>query len=314
MSLLTRNELILAKTETTYNTDSVPTAALNAVQVANPSWATEGLRMNERNTIHGTIGTRQHIYGGNLKTVSFDIELKGSGAAGTAPEFGPLIEACGFAETVVASTSVTYDPTSPTAASPHDSITIYYFQDGLRHVITGCRGTMTGVIETGNMAMLSFTFTGHSGAPTDVALPTPTLDATEPVAVRNASFTVDGYAACVNNLSFDVGSSLILPSCMNDADGYGEVSINGRDVMGTFDPEMTLVATQDFYGKFVAGTKMALTTGVLGTTAGNQVQLDMAQTYYRDIAPGDKDGIRTYEIPYGAVETTGDDEMSLIFT
>lgn len=312
MSLLTRNEVILAKEEVTYNTDPTPVAATDAVQVANPSWATEGLRMNERNTIHGTLGMRQYIYGGNLKTVTFDVEVKGSGTAGTAPEFGPLLKACGFTETIVASTSVTYDPSS--TRTDHKSLTIYYFQDGLRHAITGCRGSLTGVIETGNMAMFSFTFTGHGGAPTDVALPTPTLDATEPVAVKGAAFTIDGYAACVNNLSFDIGSSLVLPSCMNDADGYGEVFINGRDVNGTFDPEMELVATEDFYGNFVAGTKMAMTTGVIGATAGNRFQVDMDQVYYRDIAPGDKDGIRTYEIPYGAVETAGDDEISIIFT
>lgn len=312
MTLLVQNEVLLAKEEVTYNTDPTPTAATDAVLVANPSWAHEGLRMNERNTIHGTQAMRQHIFGGTLKSISFDVELKGSGTEGTAPEFGPLFKACGFTETIVASTSVTYDPSSTPA--DQKSITIYYFQDGLRNVLTGCRGSVTFSLETGAMAMASFTFTGHSGAPTDVALPSPTLDTTEPLAIKGASFSIDSFAACVNSLSIDMGISVITPACMNDSDGFGEITIGSRDCNGSFDPEAELVADEAFYTNFQNGTKMAMTTGVIGATAGNRVQIDLDQVYYRDIAPGDRDGIRTYEIPYGAVETSGDDEFSLIFT
>lgn len=310
--LLTSREVVLAKEEVTYNTDPTPTAAANAVLVANPSWSHEGLRMNERSTIHGTQAMRQHVFGGTLKTISFDVELKGSGAAGTAPEFGVLLKGCGFTETVAPATSVTYDPSS--TETDQKSLTIYYYQDGLLHKITGARGTVTGNLETGAVGVLSFTFTGHSVAPTDVALVTPTLDATEPTAIKGASFSIDSFAACVNSLSFDMGINVIMPACMNDSDGYGEITIGARDCNGSFDPAAELVASEDFYGNFLSGSKMPMTTGVIGGTAGNRYQLDMDQVYYRDISPGDRDGIRTYEIPFGAVETSGDDEISLIFT
>lgn len=311
-TLLRSREAILAKEETSYGVDALPVAANDAVLVANPSWAHEGLRMNERNTIHGTQAMRQHIFGGTLKTISFDVELKGSGTAGTAPEFGPLLKGCGFAETVAPATSVAYDPSS--TLTDQKSLTIYYYQDGLLHILLGCRGTVTGNLETGNMGMLSFTFTGHSSAPTDVALITPTLDATEPVAIKNASFSIDAFAACVNSLAFDMAITVITPACMNDSDGYGEIVIGERDCNGSIDPNAELVADEDFYGNFLSGAKMALTTGVIGSVAGNRYQIDMDQVYYRDAAPGDRDGILTYELPFGAVETTGDDEISIIFT
>lgn len=308
----TSREVLLAKVESTYNVDPTPTAVADAILVGNASWGHEGLRMNERNTIHGTLAKRQSLYGGTLKTISFDVELKGSGAAGTAPEFGVLFKGCGFTETVVASTSVTYDPSSDEA--DHESLTFYYYQDGLLHVITGARGTFSVNLETGAIPVVSFVFTGHTTTPSDVALPTPTLDATEPFAIKGASFSIDSYAACINSLAFDMGISVITPSCMNDSDGFGEVTIGSRDCNGSIDPEAELTATEDFYGNFVSGKKMALTTGVIGSTAGNRFQIDMDQVYYRDASPGDRDGIRTFELPFGAVETSGDDEVSIIFT
>ncbi|MCK7495178.1 MAG: hypothetical protein MZW92_31855 [Comamonadaceae bacterium] len=55
--------------------------------------------------------------------LTFDVEIKGSGAAGTAPELGVLLKGCGFGETVVAVTSVTYAPAPRvrTRASPSTS-------------------------------------------------------------------------------------------------------------------------------------------------------------------------------------------------
>ena len=127
--MLTSREVVLVKKETTYNTDAAPVAANDALLIGNPSWSHEGLRMNERNTVKNTNGVNQHIFGGTLKTISLEIELKGSGAAGTAPEFGVLFEACSYDETIIPSTSVIYAPTSTTA--DQKSVTVYYYQDGL---------------------------------------------------------------------------------------------------------------------------------------------------------------------------------------
>jgi hypothetical protein len=52
--------------------------------------------------------------------VEFDVDLVGSGTAGTAPAWGPLIQACAFAEVIVASTSVTYNPVSSGLQDDHD--------------------------------------------------------------------------------------------------------------------------------------------------------------------------------------------------
>jgi len=310
--MLTSREVVLVKKESTYNTDAAPVAADDALLIGNPSWAHEGLRMNERNVVKNTNAVKQHIFGGTLKTISLDIELKGSGTAGTAPEFGVLFEACSYVETVSASTSVAYNPTSTTA--DQESVTVWYYQDGLLHKLTGCRGTFSINLETGAIPMATFTLTGHSVAPIDAAIVVPTLDATEPVAIKGNSFTIDSYAAQISSLAFDAGVEVATPSSMSASDGFGEVFVGKRDLNGTFDPEMELVAAEDFYGNFVSGAKMALASGSIGSVAGNIFAITMPQVYYRDASNGDRDGIRTYELPFGAVESSGDDEMQIIFT
>lgn len=309
---LTSREVILVKKEVTYNTDPTPTASADAILVGNPSWSHEGLRMVERNVVKSTNGVLKSLYGGSLKSVTFDVELKGSGTAGTAPDLGVLFEACGMVETIVGATSVTYDPTSTTANQ--ESVTVWYYQDGLRHVLTGCRGTFSVSIETGAIPMASFTLTGHSVAPTDVAIVTPTVDATVPVTVKGNSFTVDSYAASINALSFDAGIEVAMPASMSASDGYGEIRVGKRDLNGTIDPEQELVATEDFVGNFLSGAAMALTTGAIGTVAGNIMTITMPAVSYRDVGNGDRDGIRTYEIPFGAAESSGDDEVAIAFT
>ena len=307
--MLTKREVILAKVETTYNTDPTPAAATDAVLVENPSLSFEGLRMHDRVAVKPTLGPKQGVYGGHLASLSFDVEVRGSGTVDSPPDIGDLLQACGFAETVVATTSVTYDP----ASSSLKSATIYYHQDGKLHTITGARGTVSFNLEAGGRIVASFTMTGHH-AESDTALPSPTYDTTIPPVFVNASFAVGGYAGVIGALSFDIANTIAMPPNPNEADGYGEIRITNRDVTGSIDPEDTLIATNDWLGDLEAGASMALDTGVLGSTAGNQVQISMPAIYYREMSPGDRDGIRTREIGFGAVEDTGDDQLSLIFS
>lgn len=310
MSLLVNREVILAKIESTYNTDPTPSASTNAVLVENPSWSLEGLRMVDRPVVKANLSKEQQIYAGTLRSVSFDCEIKGSGAAGTAPEIDALLQACGFLWTNTPSTSDVYTP----ASSGHKSITIYYYQDGLLYKLTGCRGNVSFTITAGEKLMANFSFTGHSAKPTDSALPTATYDATVPVGLVGLSLTVGGYSAILSSLTMDMGNSIATPPSLSASDGYGEVRITSRDVQGSIDPEQTLVATKDWENDLRAGSTLAVTTGVIGSTAGNRVKFDLPAIYYRDQSPGDRESVRTLEIPFGAVESSGDDELTITFT
>jgi len=305
-----KRKLLLSKIEGVYQTDPTPSESTDAVLVENLKWANAGLAMIDRPAVRTSLAALQQIYAGRLVTATFDTEVKGSGAAGTAPEIGALLRQCGFGETIVASTSVTYAPVS----TSFESATNYIYEDGKLIKLTGCRGNVTFKLESNQKIMASYTITGHVSAQTDVALPTPTLDSTKPVPFNGASFAVGGFAGVISAISFDMGWKVATPPSVNSADGFGEIIMTERDVSGSFDPEDELVATNDWIGDFTAGTLMAMATGTIGGTAGNRVAFSWPQVYYRDVAPGDRDGVRTLDITFGAVESSGDDEVSIAFT
>jgi hypothetical protein len=303
-----KREAILLKIETTQGTDAVPTGADDAILVEDPSWSFAGARMVERNPVRSALGRLQAVYAGTLIEVSFKVEIKGSGAAGTAPEIGQALRACGIDETIVASTSVTYAPVS----TGHESASIYYYEDGSLYKILGAIGTVSFSLETGAIGYAEFTFTGHYGGLTDAALPSLTFDSTVPPAILGASFSALGYASAINSLSLDVANEVVTPASMSDAEGYGDVLIVDRDPAGSFDPQAELVATEAFVADWKAGTAGAIQTGAIGSTAGNIYALSMPTSHYREIAPGDRDSMRTYDIGFGA---HGDDSaFSIAFT
>ena len=316
MSKLVTREVLFAKVEVTYNTDPVPVAGTDAILVENLSWSHEGARMQERPGVRPSLGKLQHIYGDTLLAVSFDAEMKGSGAAYSAtvkPEVSALLRACGFAETIdttVGSELATYVP----ASTALESVTFYLYQDGILHKVTGARGSVSFSGESGMQFKASFNFTGHTQAVTDVALPTPTLDSTSPPVFIGSSFTIDAFAAIIDALNFDMSNQIATPADVSATDGYGEIQIVGRDVTGSFSPELDSIANEDFIGNWKSGKSMVLASGTIGSVQYNKFKIDMPAVYYREVAPGDRDGIRTLELGFAAAESTTDDEVTIEFS
>lgn len=306
----TIRKVILAKIESTYNVDPTPAAANDAVLVEEPQVANEGLIMIERKPVRTSQAPLQFILGGRLGLYTCEVEVKGSGTAGTPPEIDPLLRACGFQVANVPATSDIYTPRS----TGHESITLYVYEDGTLTKLTGCRGNVSFKLAANDRVMASFNIVGHISARTDAALPTPTLDSTQPVPFNGASFTVDSFAGEIENLNFDMGNKMATPKSVNASDGFGEIQITARDVNGSIDPEDELVATEDWIGNFTSGASMAIAVGAIGSVAGNILTPSFPATYYRDVSRADKDGIAALELPFGAVESSGDDEVSLAFT
>ena len=165
---LTRKKFLIAKEETSYGSDASPTGISNAIQVTSLEVAPIEADNVQPAAFQGFLGnsTRGTLVANKRVSVTFEVELAGSGAAGTAPAFGPLLKACGLSETIVASTSATYAPVS----SSFDSVTIHCFYDGVRHKITGARGSVTFNFVAGQFAVASFNFIGIYNDPEAGAL------------------------------------------------------------------------------------------------------------------------------------------------
>lgn len=307
--MLTRNALLLAKIEATYGVDSIPVPATDAMLVSLPDIKPDG-EVKERDFVRQSFSPIGHVIGKKKINITIKMELKGSGTAGTAPQFGPILRACGMEETIDAGVSVTYAPRS----TGYESCTIYLYLDGLLHKVPGCVGTWSVNMEAGNFGEITFELQGKYVKPTDITFPTtgPSLDPT-PEVVENASFTAGGYAAIINALQYSHSNTIGAPGNVNADDGYGDLRITGRDPNGSFDPESTLLATHDFWDAWENATAQALTI-TIGATAGNIVDFDVDFAVPREIGYGDREGIRTHDIPFTAKGSVGEDECEFIFT
>jgi hypothetical protein len=208
--VLDKRSVVLIKDEVTYNTDPVPTNVLNAILMEDVKWAFEGVKMYQQKPVRPSLALLRPLYAGTLIKLTGKVELKGSGAAGTAPECGAVLRAAGFSETVVAVTSVTYKPVSD--PSLHKSSTVYFYDDGLLLKMTGCRAKISFQLNVAQAPMATVEFAGHFVSVTDVALPTPTYNAQLPVPLINVPFTIGAYAAVISKLDFDLGNELVMPT------------------------------------------------------------------------------------------------------
>jgi hypothetical protein len=101
MPLLSRKRLILAKTESPYGTDSSPDGT-DAILVRELEITPLQSDTVERELIRPYLGASQTLLANTRVEVTFQVEMAGSGTAGTAPAFGRVIQACGFSATTTA--------------------------------------------------------------------------------------------------------------------------------------------------------------------------------------------------------------------
>ena len=310
MPLLTRKRLIVAKIESTYGTDPTPTGA-NAILVRNLEITPLEAETVNRDLVRPYLGASDQLLAQTRVSMTFEVEMAGSGTAGTAPAYGPLLKSCGLSETVVVSTSVTYAPVS----SSFSSVTLYMNVDGILHKITGARGTFTLSGEVSQIPTISFTFTGIYNAPTDTAQLTPTYsNQATPVIFKEtntSAFQLFSYAGCLQSFSFDIANEIVYRELVGCSK---EILLTNRAPNGTVMIEAPLLAAKDFFAAAIA-TSTGNLTFQHGQTAGNILTFTAAQADLGGPTYADQDGIQMLNIPYIAVPTSaGNNELSLAFT
>lgn len=310
MPLLSRKRLILAKAESTYGTDSSP-AGTDAVLVRNLDITPLSGELVGRDLIRPFLGNFDQLIARTSVAISFEVELAGSGTAGTAPRYGAILKACGMSETTVASTSVTYAPVS----SSFSSVTIYFNVDGVLHKLTGCRGTVTMSCAVGQIPTFKFDMTGVYNAPTDTAQPAVTYSAqATPLVFRQgntSSFQFFSYAGVLQSVDFNLANNLVYRELVG---GTKETLITDRKPAGTVMIEAPTIAAKDFFTAAL-GTSTGNLTFLHGTTAGNRVTFTASQVDVLNPTYQDQDSVMMLSVPYVATPTTaGNDEFSIAFT
>lgn len=202
-----KSKIILAKIEANYGVDSNPAAADAMLMTDVELRPMEGQDIS-RNIERPFLGAQETIPSGLYVTLTGSIELQGSGVAGDVPGWGVLMRMCGVAETIVAATSVTYNPVS----DDHESGSLYFWMGPTRHVILGTRGTAVLTLNAQGIPVIRFTLMGLFVTPTDAARIAPDLSAFQiPQVATNANtpdFSVGGVDMVLNQFSMNLGNDV----------------------------------------------------------------------------------------------------------
>ena len=303
--------VLLAKSESIYGTDPTPTPEANAIAVIDAQ-IKETFEANDRGIQLATLSKKPSIGGMRYAEITFQAELMGSGAAGTAPKLGALFKACAMSESVAAS-SVVYSP----ASSPITSCTLYLYKDGVLHKVTGAVGSFKLTAEAGKIAMLDFSFKGIYNAPSDQSNPSPTFESTvdTPPTVVSAGFEYNSDDTLViQHFMIDVANTIGMRPSINEAYGVKGFQIKDRKPNLEFDPEAQALSAINFRSDVMTNLREVVAT--VGSSSGNRCAISIPKFNLMSVEYGDRDGTLT-EIVKGelvANSGSGDDEITLSFT
>jgi hypothetical protein len=170
MSFLTRKRAILSKIETTYGVDPTPTAGSDALLMSNLTVSPMEMTVVQRQNIKAYMGNNPSVLAAIYAKVSFDIELAGSGTAGTAPAYDELLRGCALSATTLAA-PVTGTLTAGSATSgtlPASASSSDGTYSGMTVYVTGGTGSgQSAVIASYVGATKVATFTSALGTPLD---------------------------------------------------------------------------------------------------------------------------------------------------
>lgn len=311
----TNRRVIAAKIESVEGTGETITVADGGILAITPKVEPD-IKLLPRNVVKASLGNLTRPVGPRLARITFRAEIKGAGSAYASdnkPALSPYLRACGFAETVDAtpgSETVTYDP----ASTGVPSITIWSYEDGVIKKITGCRGNVKLGMVSGEIAYADLDFIGVWAGLVDGAMIAPTYEGTTPPAFLSSSFTIDSYAAVIKEVSIDMGNKLYLREDSSAAAGYLSAVITDRDPKGGLDPEMVLAATYDWHGKWLSGATGALNIGAIGATQYNKFLITGVAAQYEKLADADREGLAVIDNTFLLNESTGDDEIQIVFS
>jgi len=325
--LLVRKTLVLAKVETAEGEDPTPTGANNAllVSAATPTVNSEQIERSIFIAHLSRLGTIQGITTGQL---AFTTELRGISDIPTAVaplREDPLFRACGMSPTY-ATSSAFYQPIS----TGMESCTLYTYLDGALFVMLGCRGNFEITAETGQYGAINWTMQGMLVTLTSGNFTTGFMrDATvasasaayqafsvKPPPVFGVALSLDGDSTTFVCQSFTMNMNNEIQQRLDMTEGGGVKSfmLTGRNPQGTLNPEAVTRTDYDFWYKWQAAGESILDL-TIGTLTENKVRIYAPAVQYGVPAWGERNGMRTFEMPlsFNADTDAGNDELKIMY-
>lgn len=282
----------LLKMETVYGTDAVPTGLANFIQLSDVAFTPLAGDEEARNLMQPKLGHQGVTLTGEYAQLDFSVEIAGSGVAGTAPAWGPLVRSSGFGEVITAATDVQYD----LIHDNFESSTIYFNADKVNHILLGSRGSLSSIsMAAKRIGKFRFSMKGLVGTITDQALPA--VDAskwTKGLVVNKANTTMSlhGWQAIAESLDINTGSQV------SKLDYIGEelIDIGDRAATGTTVVKATTLAEVNWFA-IAKSEALGALAAQHGKVAGNIVKFDSDAVQLGRPTEGNTNGIRNYSIP-----------------
>jgi len=194
------------------------------------------------------------------------------------------------------------------------SLSMGLYEDGVAKLLKGCRGTVKYNFKIGEPATLDFSFKGVENGVTDTPMFSGiSFDSTVPPVLLNAVMSCDGVSLNVGEIEIDVSNTLASKDKIDDSKGILSYMITGRDMQGSFNPEMVPVAAHDFFSKWFGNTPMVLDLAY-GETEGNKFRFYAPGIVYNKVDDGDREGIQLAQTSFdltGSMDP-GDDELAIL--
>lgn len=300
--------LLLAAVETVPGTPTVPVPGSNAILTRNPVFNMIDGEQVERNLMKPYKGNSGKLFVGEHRKFTFEVELAGSGAAGTAPAWSLLLQACGFAETVTAGQDVTFNPVS----EGEPTLTLYGYLDGTLFTVSGAKGNVSIELNAKQIPVMKFEFTGRYAPPTETGMPTgvdySAFIMPKTVGKTNTpTFTFFGLNACTSAFSINWGNTVTWRDLINCAGAHSPT----RSPTGNATIELPK-ADQANWAEKVRNSDVGSATLIHGVTPGNIIELQMPQLLPGIGTVSDDAGIAMLQLPFDLMPNQGDDELVII--
>lgn len=158
MPILYDRAVVLAKIETTFGTDAIPTASSDALLVEDPQFSYDVTQL-ERNNVSATISPETMRVGRKTASVSFMVEVRNNGnTSGTvAPMVGRLLRACGYSETQFTGTATIKSSAPLDVKTPSPSTGTFTFTKTAAYTGTLPRTVTLLVTTAGGSGTVRFT-------------------------------------------------------------------------------------------------------------------------------------------------------------
>lgn len=301
LTLCSRRKIIKLKLETTKGTGATVDLYVLAFD-AMTNTAGEWIQRQPGSKFLGNIAGMPGDLAGQM---TFRVEMRGDGVAAVFDDgLEACMQACGYKLA-----GAVYSPTSDISAQ--QCITLQLYEDGIMKKLIGAMGNVSISGVFGQQMFADFTFSGVWQAVTDVALPTASYSSTIPPTLKSTTFTCPaGTTPFVANVTVDLQAVVTAVEDISKAGGISHYVITDRDPIITIDSQADLVATNDVYGAWLAGTEIAFSL-LVGGTANNKFTIAAPKFQYREIAGGDRDGKLLHEATGQCNASSGDDEITI---